>query len=396
MKIILFILNLTLICNHLLASEAAQDTNPEESDYKLVRSIASEKHGVNWFITLSGVTKYDGTHWLTFNDSNSGLLCNHVRALKIDNENNKWFATDKGVSKFDDSSWTNYTQEDGLIDNMVNCITQDSRGNIWFGTQAGVSMFDGTTWKNFSSANGLIDQVVKCIIIDKHDNKYFGTTHGVSKFNGEKWIHYTHANGKDYGVVESIAIDSLGQIWIGTQSGIIKLENDSPVECNFNSYLKSRKSKTDKKNGISTIDHDSTYVSNSNKFEGAVWTYYTTEDGLANNHISSIDMEGNNAHIANSNSELKDKGSSSINGEAYQVGNLKNIQLFLTLTDDIVYLKTAFDQHLVTVYNAAGQMIYLKQNETTPYNDDLIDGYYQISFRNKDGSPKVVNALKFN
>ena len=116
-----------------------------------VLSIAVDGDDV-WFGTNSGVSKFDGTTWTTYNTSNSELVYNRVEAIAVDDvEGNIWFGTRWGASKFDGSNWTIY-------DNIrfISAIAIDQEGNIWFGTRLndgagyGVSKFDGENWTTYN------------------------------------------------------------------------------------------------------------------------------------------------------------------------------------------------------------------------------------------------------
>ena len=239
-----------------------------------VISVAIDAQSNKWFGTQgSGVSKFDGVQWTTYNISNSDLagkngLGNYVGAIAVDLEGSKWFGGgtmgNYGVSKFAGTTWTTYTNVNGLAGNYVTAIAVDKQGNKWFGTQGnGVSKYDGTTWTNFTVSNGLIGNWVNAIAIDKQGNKWFGArtydTHGlipsggVSKFNDTNWTNYDTSKGLAGIFVSSIAFDGQGNKWFGTYGG-----------------------------GVS-------------KFDGTTWTSYTTKNGLVSNKVIAvaIDRQGN-------------------------------------------------------------------------------------------------------
>lgn len=68
-----------------------------------VSDIAVDLHGVKWFATRFGLTRFDGITWTTFTTANSGLGGNDVRAIAIDQQNRKWIGTyGGGVSRLTD------------------------------------------------------------------------------------------------------------------------------------------------------------------------------------------------------------------------------------------------------------------------------------------------------
>jgi ligand-binding sensor domain-containing protein len=163
-----------------------------------VCSLVNDAQGNKWVGTwYGGVSKFDGTNWTTYDTTNSGIACNFVCAIAIDAEGNKWFGTWYGLSKFDGSNWTTYTTANsGLASNYVTAIAIDAQGNKWFGTDyGGVSKFDGTNWTTYTTANsGMLGYYVDAIAFDAQGNKWFGTGGGVSKFDGTNWTTYTAEN----------------------------------------------------------------------------------------------------------------------------------------------------------------------------------------------------------
>ena len=50
-----------------------------------------------------GLAKFDGTNWVVYDTSNSGLPDDHVTAIAIDSQGNKWIGTaGRGLAKFDE------------------------------------------------------------------------------------------------------------------------------------------------------------------------------------------------------------------------------------------------------------------------------------------------------
>jgi ligand-binding sensor domain-containing protein len=78
-------------------------------------------------------------NWTVYNNSNSGLPNNTVKAIAIDGQGNKWIGTNSGLAKFDGVNWTVYNNSNsGLPDNNVLAIAIDGQGNKWIGTGGGL------------------------------------------------------------------------------------------------------------------------------------------------------------------------------------------------------------------------------------------------------------------
>jgi hypothetical protein len=218
----------------------------------MIYSIASDPAGNIWFATLGGVSKFDGTTWIT---RSNGPASDRVTAIARDSGGNLWFGSGHqvyelgaegwGVSKFDGVSTTTYTTADGLAGNWVNAIASDSSGNLWFATflgcdfkagcfSAGVSKFDGSHWFTYSTLDGLASNWVSAIASDPAGNMWFGTDGGgVSKFDGAAWTIDTSANGLASNSVAAIASDLSGNMWVGTGGSGVSESYIIHLYCNY-------------------------------------------------------------------------------------------------------------------------------------------------------------------
>jgi ligand-binding sensor domain-containing protein len=152
-----------------------------------VRAIAIDGGGNKWIGTGGGgLAKFDGVNWTVYNTSNSGLPSNYVRAIAIDGGGNKWIGTGGGgLAKFDGVNWTVYnTLNSGLPSDYVYAIAIDGQGNKWIGTYGGgLAKFDGVNWTVYRTSNsGLPDNLVRAIAIDGQGNKWIGTLGGLAVY----------------------------------------------------------------------------------------------------------------------------------------------------------------------------------------------------------------------
>ena len=115
-----------------------------------VTAIAIDKQGNKWFGTSGyGVTNYDGINWISY------LPYTPVNSIGIDLLGNKWFGTSSGVSKFDGTNWKTYQMFNGLAGNWVGAIAFENQGSIWFATDNGVSKMDLNTGLNDMEQQGV-------------------------------------------------------------------------------------------------------------------------------------------------------------------------------------------------------------------------------------------------
>lgn len=126
---------------------------------------------------------YDEGHHGRHDKENRKANPNFVLDIAIDRENTKWIGTwGAGLSRFDGTRWITYTEGSGTIGgNFVHALEIDPKGNLWAATNKGVTRFDGKTWKTYTTADGLLDDNVFSIAFDKEGNNWFGTWTGLSK-----------------------------------------------------------------------------------------------------------------------------------------------------------------------------------------------------------------------
>ena len=80
--------------------------------------------------------------------SQDGLINNYVECVAIDANDNIWFGTAFGVSMFNGSSWVSFDQSTYplMLSDDIKAITAASSGDIWIGTDYGVNrLIDGNT-----------------------------------------------------------------------------------------------------------------------------------------------------------------------------------------------------------------------------------------------------------
>jgi len=153
-----------------------------------------DKYGNKWIGTAyNGIFKFDGTAWVNYNNTNSGLPNDLVLEISSDENDNKWIGTlQSGLVVFDGTDWTIYnTSNSDLPNNCVSSIVIDRQNNKWIGSsnanlQAGLVKYDGLNWIIYNISNsGLPSNQIFSIVIDKFNNKWIGTGQGLAVFNEE-------------------------------------------------------------------------------------------------------------------------------------------------------------------------------------------------------------------
>ena len=262
-----------------------------------VSAIAIDSNGNKWIGTLEqGLTKFDGISWTYYNTMNSGLPSNSVASIAIDGNGDKWIGTSGGggLAKYNGTTWVVYnTSNSGISSNYIRAVFIDSYGIKWISTETGISKFDGTTWTIYNISNsGIPSNDVEWITEDLAGNKWVSLWNtGIAKFNGSIWTLYNQSNtGAPLGANSTITIDQNDNKWIGTEySGLVKFDN-----ANWTVFNKSNSSIFSNEVRFTLIDENGIKyfamgtgglgwcVGSENgglqKFDGALWTKYTTSN----------------------------------------------------------------------------------------------------------------------
>src|SRR4030095_302062 len=76
----------------------------------------------------------------------NGLAHNRVKRIVQDSHGFLWFCTGGGLSRFDGSQFVTYSADDGLLAPSLNDVVETSDGVYWIATNSdGVVRFDLTT-----------------------------------------------------------------------------------------------------------------------------------------------------------------------------------------------------------------------------------------------------------
>jgi len=196
-----------------------------------VRAISIDSNGNKWIGTSYGLAKFNGTNWIVYNNTNSGLphSSNCIHSIAIDQSGNKWMGTSKGLVKFDDTSWTVYMAPFGgpFCNYGLTDVKIDQSGIIWVGTICGLAKFDGTNWTIYDNTNsGLSHNTVETIAIDPNGNKWINTRFDLVKFDNTNWtIYNTFNSGLPNDTVNTVTADQSGNKWLGIyNNGLAKFD----------------------------------------------------------------------------------------------------------------------------------------------------------------------------
>jgi len=318
----------------LLTSSCRKDDDPKvkfKLPSNIIYKIQADKYGNKWIATEKGLVCFDGNQWnpypempfqnnskiadlcfssassnevwlagnkglinmkfnpgdissfLSFNESENGLLSDSVSAVAVDASNTKYIGTSKGLSIYKNEKWeafygrefeeilrkypitsvaaakngwvyaatsgggvscfkytdavsgaTTYDSDwSGLESDYVNTVIIVDDTCQWYGTNRGASFHIShytkyiDHWTQYTKADGLVSDTVLAIAKDLSGNMWFGTINGVSRLSSGVFTSFTEIDGLASNNVTSVSIDSDGSVWFGTDNGISHLKNDT-------------------------------------------------------------------------------------------------------------------------------------------------------------------------
>jgi len=231
-----------------------------------------------WFATDGGIYRYnklDGAWWVyspTKQGSRDVLVDANVQTIAGDEEF-MYFGTPAGISKYDKitQNWLNYVPPasglpaEGLINSNVHALLVDGI-DLWVGTDAGISRYDAVSdmWTGYMGKEGLSDETVFSLAADD-EAIWAGTRKGASRFDKKtsKWTTLSKADGLPDDHIWAVMVDGT-DIWFGTDAGVARKNS-------------------------AFVSHEGIHPL---KTETNEWTTFTVSDGLINNKVLSIGVEG--------------------------------------------------------------------------------------------------------
>lgn len=231
-----------------------------------VNAVVQDHLGFMWFGTDSGLSRYDGYHFLTFQhdpENPNSLSHNFVHDLYVGGDGMIWIGTaGGGINRLDVNTltFTAYLpppleeRVDGLdyLGDRHHTIFQDSRGYVWAGRPPGGGLddFDPVTGTiafyraNDIEVSGLGGDHVGAIIETEEQVLWMAARTAVARYD-LKTERFTNYDLSDSGENDLRAIyeDSRGRIWAGGRRGLYKLDVDTdsfdlyPVAADINDIL---------------------------------------------------------------------------------------------------------------------------------------------------------------
>lgn len=200
-----------------------------------IHAIAEDKKGNMWFGTYTGVVKYDGKAFKTYNEKH-GLTNPDIsrRSILVDKKGTLWVGTPGGLYRYDPSSDKNDAPCFFLFKQIpslkIKDIYEDRSGNIWIATSdKGIFRYNGTSVTNVEHGELLGDNYAGGIAQDKAGNMWFTMKNGICRFDGKSFIDITSKDGLGGTEFWGINIQNSGIIWITARGATTRYDPSLPL-----------------------------------------------------------------------------------------------------------------------------------------------------------------------
>ncbi|MEM6455545.1 MAG: two-component regulator propeller domain-containing protein, partial [Acidobacteriota bacterium] len=193
-----------------------------------ISSIAETPDGYIWLGTASGLARFDGVRFQSFDPSNTPALTHgFVQALAVDRDGALWLGTDGGgLLRHDDGRFSRVTVRDGLPHPRIMSLEADPAGGLWIGTYGGglAHWRDGVITV-FDRDDGLPDLSVFALH-HNDDGLWIGTLSGGLARLHDGIIHRVldRARGLPADTVYDLLTDRRGRLWMATTRGLARLD----------------------------------------------------------------------------------------------------------------------------------------------------------------------------
>ena len=156
-------------------------------------------------------------HVRTFT-TDDGLPSSQIWSLAQDGTGYVWIGTENGITRYDGSGFVSFSIESGLPNPLVRTILPLTPGSIWVGTNDGVAVVEQGRILESSTRDRSIRGVVWASAVDSRGRVWFATQdRGLGVFDGQAFFAYTTSEGLPSNYIYALHIASGGDLWIGTR-----------------------------------------------------------------------------------------------------------------------------------------------------------------------------------
>ena len=229
------------------------------------------------------------THWTTAD----GLADDFIRRLFEDNEGNLWIGMlGGGLSRWRRAALIPYGQPEGLPQGFAATVLGDARGDLWLGTWGqGLFRLHQGQIERVALQGTLRQSPIRALAEDRGGGVWIGTWYdGLYHYDGARFERFLTGSESYSNAISALVVDRKGSLWVGTYTGLLKYEDGYPKPDKGQLLLPDRmiacvreapsgEILVGTQQGLSII-------------QGAFVTALTMKDGLPNDAVISISIDG--------------------------------------------------------------------------------------------------------
>jgi signal transduction histidine kinase/ligand-binding sensor domain-containing protein/CheY-like chemotaxis protein/AraC-like DNA-binding protein len=211
-------------------------TTDDGLSHNSIYTILEDEIGFLWVGTRSGLNRYDGNSFRTYDLSNSVLKDAYINTLFKDSKSRLWLGTQEGgayIYQYETDDFLTFTNipsdSNSISADNVWAFAEDSKGTIWLGTQGGgLNTFreESRSFERIRFSNqleqGLDANRIRNIIIESDTLFWLGTLDGLFRFNPVSRIisPVIFKGGFIDARIQKMFDDGNGVLWLGTDRGL--------------------------------------------------------------------------------------------------------------------------------------------------------------------------------
>lgn len=220
-----------------------------------VLSIAESPDGHLWLATGTGLQRFDGINFTTFDRKSTPALPEDlVKRVLVTRAGVMWVGLGTmGLLRWTDRRFDRFTSADGLGGDEVQCMVEDDAGDLWVGTRTGLSRLrvaDRDHFTTLRKADGLLDDDVRGLFVDAGGRVVIETASGLHRFANDRLTGEPLAGPGERRrsaqilgallppgspaaealgfeeiplVVRGLRVDRAGHLWVGTLEGLFHI-----------------------------------------------------------------------------------------------------------------------------------------------------------------------------